>query len=268
VVSSAEDSINNQLRQQKEEDSGDIGRVSHIMASKIGVSHSTYERGKVIILKGTDEQNQKLRKGDTSITKEYNRIKQKEKQDQLIKEATEAATSNLRGEKESKVKLIQNDFQRIDPATIPDGTIDLIFTDPPYNKEWLHLYEQLGLLAFRVLKDGGSLVMYAGHYALPQIFEYMKTSGLKYWWEIVVKHNGGSKLLQYQHVYVMFKPLLWFVKGNKLKGSDSLKDLIESQPPDKALHEWQQSPVEAEHVISKLTIENDVVLDPLMGSGQ
>jgi DNA modification methylase len=29
----------------------------------------------------------------------------------------------------------------------------------------------------------------------------------------------------------------------------------------------QQSPVEAEHVISKLTIENDVVLDPLMCSG-
>jgi DNA modification methylase len=33
------------------------------------------------------------------------------------------------------------------------------------------------------------------------------------------------------------------------------------------VHEWQQSPVEAEHVISKLTIENDVVLDPLMCSG-
>jgi DNA modification methylase len=31
--------------------------------------------------------------------------------------------------------------------------------------------------------------------------------------------------------------------------------------------EWQQSPLEAQHVISKLTIEGDVVLDPLMGSG-
>ena len=43
------------------------------------------------------------------------------------------------------------------------------------------MYEPLGKLACRVLKEGGSLVMYAGHYALPQIFDYMKNSGLKYW---------------------------------------------------------------------------------------
>jgi hypothetical protein len=37
--------------------------------------------------------------------------------------------------------------------------------------------------------------MSAGHYALPQIFDYMKNSGLKYWWAIVVvRHNGSSRL--------------------------------------------------------------------------
>jgi hypothetical protein len=104
------------------------------------------------------------------------------------------------------------------------------------------MYEPLGKLASRVLKEGGSLVMYAGHYALPQIFDYMKNSGLKYWWEMVVKHNGSSRLLQYQRVYVMWKPLLWFVKGNSLRVLDSIADVIESQPPSKALHGWEQSP--------------------------
>ena len=163
--------------------------------------------------------------------------------------------------------MIHGDFQYIDTATIGDNSIDLIFTDPPYHKEWLPMYEPLGKLACRVLKQGGSLVMYAGNYALPQIFEYMKNSGLKYWWEMVVKHNGRSRLLQYHRVYVMWKPLLWFVKGNRLRTLDSIADLIESEPPAKALHKWEQSPVEAEHVISKLTIRDDIVFDPFMGTG-
>ena len=138
---------------------------------------------------------------------------------------------------------------------------------PPYKREWLPLYEPLGKLASRVLKEGGSLVMSAGHHALPQIFDYMKNSGLKYWWPIVVvKHNGSPRLLQNQHVYVMWKPLLWFVKGNRLRTFDSIGDLIDSQPPRKVLHDTGQSPVDAEYVISKLTIQDDVVFDPLMGA--
>jgi len=196
----------------------------------------------------------------------YSLIRRQEQKEDLIRQVQEAA-SRSRHDKEddSRVKLIQGDFQYIDTTKIGDKSIDLIFTDPPYHKEWLPMYEPLGKLACRVLKEGGSLVMYAGHYALPQIFEYMKNSGLKYWWEMVVKHNGSSRLLQNHHVYVMWKPLLWFVKGNRLKVLDSIPDLIESQPPSKALNGWEQSPVEAEHVISKLTIPDDVVFDPLMG---
>lgn len=160
--------------------------------------------------------------------------------------------------------MIHEDFQNIDTTKIGDKSIDLIFTDPPCHREWLPKYEPLGKLACRVLKDGGSLVMYAGHSALPQIFDYMKHSGLKFWWEIVVKHNGSSKLLQHHRVYVMWKPLLWFVNGNGLRVLDSIPDLIESQPPTKALQGWERSPTEAELVISKLTIPDDVVFDPIM----
>jgi len=69
------DTIKDQLRQQppqEDQDRGKIGRVSHIIANKIPVSHSTYERGKLIVLKGTDEQKERLRKGDSSVTREYN----------------------------------------------------------------------------------------------------------------------------------------------------------------------------------------------------
>ena len=36
---------------------------------------------------------------------------------------------------------------------------------------------------------------------------------------------------------------------------------------EKLLHDWQQSTVEAEYCIKHLTVENQIVLDPLMGSG-
>ena len=244
------------------------GKVSKIIAKKIGVSTATYERGKKIIEKGTEDQRNSLRRDTVGITSVYNQIRRQEQKEDLIRQVQEAAASGSQHGKEnaSRVKLIHGDFQYIDTATIGDKSIDLIFTDPPYHKEWLPMYEPLGKLACRVLKEGGSLVMYAGHYALPQIFEYMKNSGLKYWWEMVVKHNGSSRLLQYQRVYVMWKPLLWFVKGNSLRVLDSIADVIESQPPSKALHGWEQSPIEAEHIISKLTIQDDLVFDPLMGA--
>jgi hypothetical protein len=86
--------------------------------------------------------------------------------------------------------------------------------------------------------------------------------------QIAVTHNGVCNLLQrHAHVYVIHESLLWFVKGDKPKGSNCLKDLIESQPGQSAVNEWQQSTVEAKYVISELTIENDTVLDPLMYRG-
>jgi hypothetical protein len=33
------------------------------------------------------------------------------------------------------------------------------------------------------------------------------------------------------------------------------------------VHDWQQSAAEAEHVVKALTVENQIVVDPFMGSG-
>ena len=46
-----------------------------------------------------------------------------------------------------------------------------------------------------------------------------------------------------------------------------IEDLIESQPADKTMHEWEQSTIEAERIIKPLTVEGQIVLDPFMGYG-
>ena len=53
----------------------------------------------------------------------------------------------------------------------------------------------------------------------------------------------------------------------KFDTTELLSDLIDSTNSDKILHDWQQSIREAEHVISRLTLENQTVLDLMMGSG-
>ena len=95
----------------------------------------------------------------------------------------------------------------------------------------------------------------------------MKDAGLTYWWSIAVRLSGPFDRSFQRGVSIKWKPLLWFVKGNKKNAIDFMSDYIESKPPEKPLHEWTQSTVEAEHVISRLTVENQLVLDPMMGSG-
>jgi DNA modification methylase len=132
---------------------------------------------------------------------------------------------------------------------------------------FLPIYDELAKVAVILLKDGGSLVTYCAQDLKYQVIQFMKSRGLTHWWEIAIIHTGSSARMFSKKVIVTWKPLLWFVKGTKPKTFEFIKDSVESQPPDKTLHPWTQSTVEAEHIISKLTIQNDVVLDCLMGTG-
>jgi ribosomal protein S17E len=109
------------------------GKVAEIIAKKIGVSTTTYERGKKIIEKGTEDQKNNLRKDIIGITNVYNQIRRQEQKEDLIRQVQEAGASGSQPDKEiaARVNLIQGDFQYIDTTAIGDKSIDLIFTDPP-----------------------------------------------------------------------------------------------------------------------------------------
>jgi DNA modification methylase len=59
--------------------------------------------------------------------------------------------------------------------------------------------------------------------------------------------------------------LLWFVKGDKSNAPEYIPDVLHSKQPDKIAHDWEQSPLEAEQCISRLTVENQIVFDPMIG---
>jgi DNA modification methylase len=240
-----------------------LGRVNDVISKEVGLSRTTYQRGETVFREAQKIWNEQVRTGKISINKGYSLHKRNLKKEALLK-SIEVANDRI---SESNPQLVQGDFVEMYGEFIEDNSIDLIFTDPPYGKEWISLYEDLAKVASRVLKIGGSLVTYVGHCVIPDVIHYMENAGLTYWWPLAVKLSGGFARQHHRGVSIKWKPLLWFVKGEKRNAVDFMSDYIESRTPEKVLHEWEQSTAEAEHVISRLTVENQVVFDPMFGSG-
>jgi ParB-like chromosome segregation protein Spo0J len=75
--------------------SGKLGKATAIVAKKIGLSTRTFERGKKIVEKATEEDKQKLREGKKSISKVY-----KELTSPVVKDFT---TDSLLGKKNDEI---------------------------------------------------------------------------------------------------------------------------------------------------------------------
>jgi ParB family chromosome partitioning protein len=189
-----------------------------------------------------------------------------------IKIEAERKRTELRNQKPvinipDNCQLLLGDFMQ-ECKKIRDNSVDLILTDPAYGEKYLYLYEQLGVVANRVLKDGGSLVTFPNYKRLKSC-NLIEKSGLEYHWQICVKLNGYHNKVPVRgtQIVVCWKSLDWFTKGDKTNVPVHISDLIESEAPDKSDHPWAQSTVEAEYIIKKLTVENQVVLDPMLGTG-
>jgi site-specific DNA-methyltransferase (adenine-specific) len=234
------------------------GRVDEQIGKDVGVSYQTVRKFRIIEAKASESVKEKLRNNKSSISKEYKIIQIQEIKEKLT---NEVPIINL----PDNCKLYLGDSIQV-IKQVPDNSIDLILTDPPYAEKDLPLYEQLGISGQRVLKDGGSLVTFPNYKRLDSL-KLIENSGLEYQWQICVKLNGHHNLVPVggTQIEVCWKSLDWFTKGDKARIPAHISDLIESQPVDKALHEWEQSTIEAEHIIKHLTLEGQTVLDPFMG---
>ena len=39
---------------------------------------------------------------------------------------------------------------------------------------------------------------------------------MKYWWTLAVRHSGHHKKIHPRYVFAEWKPLLWYVKGERV----------------------------------------------------
>lgn len=164
------------------------------------------------------------------------------------------------------VRIETGDFRTV-LQDIPDDSVDLILTDPPYAKESLPLWEDLGRFAARVLKPGRLLVAMSGHFYVPTVLRNLEKS-LTYVWIATMAFGGVPNTVYPYWLKSYGKPLLLFSKGKYDPIPDHwFKDLVDGDGMNKDNHPHQQGISESRYLIETLTREGDLVVDPFLGSG-
>ena len=146
-------------------------------------------------------------------------------------------------------------------------SVDWIITDPPYPKEFLHLYDMLAEIADHILKPGGSLLCMTGQSHVLDVGAAL-AKRLTYHWTLAYLTPGGQATQIFpRKVNTFWKPVLWFVKGEY--AGEWVGDVSRSKPNDndKRFHEWGQSESGFRDLMSRFVKPGDVVLDPFMGAG-
>lgn len=149
---------------------------------------------------------------------------------------------------------------------IPDGSIDLIFTDPPYLKEYLYLYEWLAEFSARVLKPEGFLMTYTGGYWKDEIMGYMRQH-LDYFWDYTLIALNDAPMVWPRWTIAKSKSLLCYrLKGSKAMPRTTVLGHYVGVK-NKIYHDWQQDEETARYYIDCFTLPGQVVLEPFGGGG-
>jgi 16S rRNA G966 N2-methylase RsmD len=233
-----------------------VADVSHDTVAKVKVINKANEAGKV-----SPETIAKLHSGEVSINRVARDIKENESTEKRQQQRKEAVA---KAEPQFFDNVHVGDF-RDHWDKVADGSLSLIFTDPPYDRKAIELLPELGRFANEKLCEGGSMLCYVGHIQIPDAIEAFRNH-LRYWWVVCCLHSGGNSLMREYGIRVGWKAVLWFVKGTREDKSNIVMDVM-SGGREKSHHDWQQSQSEAEYWINELCPKDGIVCDPFLGGG-
>lgn len=148
---------------------------------------------------------------------------------------------------------------------IPDNSIDLIFTDPPYLKEYIPLYGWLSQEAERVLKPGGFLLTYIGTYYKADIMPLLGQH-LTYYWDLITMHPGDNSIIWQRRIIARYKSIMVYAKGNALPRTNVLS-AWQGGHQDKRYHVWGQDESTARYYIDCFSRRDMLIWDPFVGGG-
>ena len=162
-------------------------------------------------------------------------------------------------------------FENIDcdqgMGDIEPGTIDHIFTDPPYVKDqYFQAYSTLIKHAERLLRPSGYLFTYCPQYRFDEIFGMLRDSGLKYYWMVPQLNRQETGMVYQRNAICLYKPILIFQKEPMQKCPMPFTDVIKGNK-QKAYHAWQQDINDVLGLLCRFALPGETVLDPFAGSG-
>ena len=168
----------------------------------------------------------------------------------------------------SKIQLYALPIQEL-AAKIPPESVDLILTDPPYEKPGVPLYSELSKFAGEVLKPGGSLLAMSGSAWLPEIIRRIcEDKRLSWQWALKYVMGGGETRNYNRKVFGACKIVLWLVKGKYDGFWINDKILVPPKPKGFKLHKWAQTAEGMEAILGKgFGFPGQTICDPFLGSG-
>lgn len=170
---------------------------------------------------------------------------------------------------------------------IPSGSVDLVLTDPPYGISYQSAWrsdkeERFDVIdgdgspfiwflydAFRVLKDGGSLICFCRWDVQEDFAKAIRWAGFNLRSQIIWDrevHGLGDLKAQFapQH------DVVWFATKGKFEfknGRPKSVVRVMRVSAEKLLHPTEKPVALMRYFVDKLTQQGDIVLDPFMGSG-
>lgn len=150
---------------------------------------------------------------------------------------------------------------------IPDESVDLIFTDPPYIREFIGLYGDFAVIAARIIRPSGFAMFYTGQYWKDEVMALIAPH-LEYYWDFVLVNSGSSPVMWNRRILSRNKSILCYRPqgGTGLPWCNVLSDFV-GGGQDKRYHTWGQDIQSARYYIECFTRPGDVVLDFCMGGG-
>lgn len=230
------------------------------VAKAAGVSHETIRAAKYVQEHADEATKAKLRTDpNVKLHRVAKDLRETKQRNERQAKRTAAAKDTILDS-----RILVGDFRKF-ADKIPDGSVSLIFTDPPYDRKAAAMFPDLAEFASRKLCDGGSLLCYVGQLQLRDALNAF-ADHLRYWWTIACLHSGGATVMREYGINNHWKAVLWFVKGTRDNKSDMVNDTM-SGGKEKDHHEWQQASAEAQYWIEHLCPKDGIVLDPFLGGG-
>jgi DNA modification methylase len=166
---------------------------------------------------------------------------------------------------DGNIQLFQGDF-RVITSLFPHHSVGLILADPPYPRQYAQLYADTAIMAGRLLERGGSLLAIVPHYNMPNIYAQIGEY-LKYRWTLCMWQQSGAHARMAMGIEILWKPVGWWVKDVWPPGRGFVVDAWDNPMPQKLSHPWEQSLRWAEFLIDKFHFDDDLILDPMVGTG-
>ncbi|MBF0098377.1 MAG: ParB N-terminal domain-containing protein [Magnetococcales bacterium] len=278
-----------------------------IAAEKSGFGNGkTYQQAKTVVANGTQELVDAMDRGDVSISAAATIAKLPPAEQQAVvaggKDAALERVRQVRDAKNAAVVSQANQIRREQKKAVQDeraavavhanqslspisdrfriihgnceqalsleaGSVDWIFTDPPYPKEFLPLFETLGRVAAHVLKPGGALLAMVGQFHLPEVIRLLETNLSYHWMLSYLTPGGKSPQIFPRRVNTFWKPVLCFTKGEY--SGPWIGDVVRSEPNDcdKRHHHWGQSESGMADLMRRFVKAGETVMDPFLGGG-